>query len=163
MQRIIIGMLSGLLVSGLLLLASSVEAQTDHLKCYKYKDSLKLKGYAMSQKLEVIPHYHIAYIWLTSEELDRFNYKKGDTDGLVNIALSVENIMVAAFFSEKDGEIKISFRSKDKIPVNTIAIDEFNGGGHLNASGGFSTDSMEDTIRKFKSLIPKYFSELSAI
>lgn len=126
-------------------------------------DSLKLRGYAISQKLEVIPHYHIAYIWLTQDELERFNYRKGDTDGLVNVALSVEDVMVAAFFSEKDGQIKISFRSKDKIPVNTIAIEEFNGGGHLNASGGFSADSMEDTLKRFKSLIPKYFGELSAL
>ncbi len=123
--------------------------------------SLRLRGYATSEKLEVIPHYHIAYISLTAEELERFHYQKGDTEGLVNIALAVENVMVAAFFSEKDGEIKISFRSKEDIAVNTFAAEVFDGGGHRNAAGGFSRLSMDETIKKFKENIPKYFSELS--
>ncbi len=124
-------------------------------------DRLRLQGYAISNKLEIIQHYHIAYISLTEEELNRFHYKKGDTDGLVNMALSVEGIKVAAFFSEKDGQIKISFRSKGTIPVNGMA-KEFNGGGHVNAAGGASQESMEDTIKHFKALIPKYFNGLNA-
>lgn len=121
-------------------------------------DRLKLRGYATSEKLEVIHHFHIAYIWLTEEELERFNYRKGDTDGLVNTALAVEGVRVAVFFSEKDGQIKISFRSKGEIAVNEIAAKEFNGGGHRNAAGGASQDSMEDTIKRFKNVVPRYFS-----
>lgn len=124
-------------------------------------DRLKLRGYAMSEKLEVIPHYHIAYIALSSEELERFHYRKGDTDGLVNVALSVEGVQVAVFFSEKDGQIKISFRSKGDVAVNELAINEFNGGGHRNAAGGVSQESLEDTIKRFKSVIPKYFAHIN--
>lgn len=125
-------------------------------------DRLKLQGYAIANKLEIIQHFHIAYIWLTEEELNKFHYKKGDTDGLVNVALAIEGIKVAAFFSEKDGQIKISFRSKGTIPVNGIA-SEFDGGGHVNAAGGVSQKSMEDTIHRFKTLIPKYFKGLNEV
>jgi phosphoesterase RecJ-like protein len=120
-------------------------------------DRLMLRGYATSEKLEVIHHYHVAFMWLTEEELDRFNYRKGDTDGLVNLALAVEGVNAAVFFSERDGQIKISFRSKGDLPVNELASNEFNGGGHRNAAGGFSQESMEDTINRFKSVVPKYF------
>jgi phosphoesterase RecJ-like protein len=124
-------------------------------------ERLMLHGYAMSSKLEVINHYHIAFIALSEEELKRFNYKKGDTDGLVNIALSISGVKVAVFFAEKDGQIKISFRSKGDISVNDIARIEFNGGGHRNAAGGASQDSLKQTIERFKSLIPKYFKGLN--
>ena len=125
-------------------------------------DRLKLRGYATSEKLEVINHYHVAFIALSAEELERFNYRKGDTDGLVNIALAVKGVKVAVFFSEKDGQIKISFRSKGDIAVNELAANEFNGGGHRNAAGGASQDSLEDTIKHFKAVIPKYFGNINA-
>ena len=118
-------------------------------------DKLKLRGYAISEKLEIIPNYKVAILSLTDSELNRFNYVKGDTEGLVNIALSVEGVEVAAFFTEKDGKIKISFRSKG-LPVNTIASDHFGGGGHKFAAGGASDDSMEDTINRFKKVLPRY-------
>ena len=121
---------------------------------------MKLHAYAIANKLEVIHHYHIAYIALNEEELVRFHYKKGDTDGLVNAALAIEGVKVAVFFSEKDGQIKISFRSKGTIKVNEIA-KEFHGGGHINAAGGASQDSLEATIARFKSLIPIYFKGLN--
>lgn len=120
-------------------------------------DKLKLRGYAISEKLEVLTEYKTAILSLTNEELKRFNYIKGDTEGLVNTALSVEGVEVAAFFTEKDGNIKISFRSKGA-PVNTLASDHFGGGGHKYAAGGVSQDSMEDTIAKFKRLIPEYIN-----
>jgi phosphoesterase RecJ-like protein len=119
-------------------------------------DKLKLRGYAIAEKLELVKKYKIAILSLTNEELMRFNYIKGDTDGLVNVALSVEGVEVAVMFTEKDGDIKISFRSKGG-PVNEIANDHFNGGGHKFAAGGVSNLSMTETIEKFKSLIPEYF------
>lgn len=120
-------------------------------------DRLKLRGYAIANKLEVIPEFKVAYISLTEKELLEYNYEKGDTDGLVNTALSVEGVNVAAMFTEKDGQIKISFRSKGIIPVNRLAIDNFDGGGHVNAAGGASQLSMVETIAKFRSLLPEYF------
>lgn len=119
---------------------------------------LKLRGYVIANKLEILPEYHVAYLTINEKELNDYHYEKGDTDGLVNTALSVEGVNVAVLFSEKDGQIKISFRSKGTIPVNKLAIDHFEGGGHANAAGGVSYVSMEETIKKFKSLVPSYFS-----
>lgn len=118
---------------------------------------LKLRGYAISNKIEVLEKEGVAVLWLTSEELERFEYKKGDTEGLVNTALSVEGVRVAAFFADKDGQIKISFRSKGTIPVNKIAIDHFHGGGHVNAAGGTANEPIEVAVERFKSLVPEYF------
>lgn len=120
---------------------------------------LKLKGYAISNKIEVLEKEGVAVIWLTAEELDRFDYKKGDTEGLVNTALGVEGVKVAAFFADKDGQVKISFRSKGSIPVNKIAMDHFMGGGHVNAAGGTANESIEAAVERFKSLVPEYFGE----
>ena len=122
-------------------------------------ERLRLQGYALSQKLELIKEYNVAFISLTEEELKKFDYKKGDTEGLVNIALSIKGIKAAMFFSEKDGLIKISFRSKGQDnPVNVLASEHFSGGGHANASGGVSELSMIETLEKIKKLIPTYFS-----
>ena len=120
---------------------------------------LKIQGYALSEKLEVIEEYQVAIISLTNEELLKYNYQKGDTDALVNLALSIKGMKAAMFFSERDGMIKISFRSKGKEnPVNTLASEHFSGGGHANAAGGMSELSMEATLEKVKSLLPLYFS-----
>ncbi|MEY3417075.1 MAG: hypothetical protein RL060_1187 [Bacteroidota bacterium] len=120
---------------------------------------LKIQGYALSEKLEVVEEYQVAIISLTNEELVKYNYQKGDTDALVNLALSIKGMKAAMFFSERDGMIKISFRSKGKEnPVNTLASEHFSGGGHANAAGGMSELSMEATLEKVKSLLPLYFS-----
>jgi phosphoesterase RecJ-like protein len=121
---------------------------------------LRLQGYAMSEKLEVMEANHVAIISMTEEELGKYNYKKGDTDGLVNLALSIKGLKAAIFLSEKEGLIKMSFRSKGKEnPVNILAQENFNGGGHANASGGASELSMVETLEKLKGLIPAYFPE----
>jgi bifunctional oligoribonuclease and PAP phosphatase NrnA len=122
-------------------------------------DRLKLRGYALSEKLDLIPARPIAYIAMTASELERFNYRKGDTEGLVNQALSVEGIMVAAFFSEKDGVVKISFRSKGEYFVNQLASDHFEGGGHKYAAGGISYEGITSAVDKFRSVIDHYFPQ----
>ncbi len=119
-------------------------------------DKLKLRGYAVAEKLEILPEYKVAIISLSGEELRRFHFIKGDTEGLVNVALSVEGVEVAAFFAEKDGVVKISFRSKGA-PVNVLAGDHFGGGGHKFAAGGVSEEGLENTIAKFKQVLPDYF------
>ena len=118
---------------------------------------LRLRGFATSEKLEILHHGKVAMISLTEEELNRFEFQKGDTEGLVNIALSIEGVKAAAFFAEKEGKIKISFRSKGDYEVNVLSNENFNGGGHKYAAGGISELPMNDTIEKFKSLIPNYF------
>ena len=122
---------------------------------------LKLLGYCLNEKLEILPDYSTAIISLTSDELNRFQYQKGDTEGVVNYALSIEGISVAAFFVEREGIVKISFRSKGSFSVNQLARDHFNGGGHINAAGGVYGTKVKEAIEKFKSILPNYQSLLS--
>jgi len=117
---------------------------------------LQLLGQALSN-LKVQSAYKTAYITLTQEEKIANNFKKGDTEGIVNYALSIQGVVMAAIFIEdkEQGIIKISFRSKGTFSVNQFARENFNGGGHDNAAGGKSDLSMEDTINKFNQLLPK--------
>ena len=120
-------------------------------------DRLKLRAYAINEKMEIIQEYDTAIISLSKEEQDRFNYIKGDTEGLVNVGLSINGIRKSIFFMEGDGIIKISFRSKgDDNPVNQMASKYFGGGGHANASGGKWDGSMEDAIKKLKEVLPEF-------
>ncbi len=122
---------------------------------------LRLLGYAVMEKMKIFPDFATGFITLTQSELKRFDYKDGDTEGLVNEPISVKGIVFSALFTElKDGEIKISFRSKDKFDVNKFARKHFNGGGHLNAAGGRSDLSMDETILKFLNLLSEYKTEL---
>jgi phosphoesterase RecJ-like protein len=118
-----------------------------------YSESrMKLLGYALSEKMRVLEGLPVAYISLTEEELKRFDYKKGDTEGLVNYPFAIKGIKVCALFNEGEGGVKVSFRSKGKIDVNKFARAYFNGGGHINAAGGKSYESLEATVQKFVSL-----------
>lgn len=121
-------------------------------------DRLKLRGYATSEKLELVHENRIAIISLTLGELNRFNYQKGDTEGLVNVALSIEGVKAAIMLTEHEKQIRMSFRGKDDYEVNVIASEQFNGGGHKYAAGGASTLSLQETIQLLKEQIPAYFS-----
>jgi len=122
---------------------------------------MQLYGYCLHKKMEIIPEYHTAFISLTKKELQDFNFKNGDTEGFVNLPLSIKNIKFSAIFIEKDEQIKISFRSTGNFPTNIFSSKNFNGGGHKNASGGYSKLTLSETINLFKSLLPKYKTELS--
>lgn len=115
---------------------------------------LQLLGKAL-QNLKVIPEHKTSYITLTQEELNSFNFVKGDTEGIVNYGLSIKGIQFTAIFIENKDEkiIKISFRSQGGFDVNEFARAHFNGGGHRNAAGGKSEVSMEETIDKFENLV----------
>ena len=117
---------------------------------------LQILGRAL-QNMKVITEHKTAYITLTQDELNSFNYVKGDTEGIVNYGLSIKGIVFAAIFIENKEEkiIKISFRSQGDFDVNQFARDYFNGGGHQNAAGGKSEVSMEETVRKFEDLVTK--------
>lgn len=122
---------------------------------------LQLLGRALSN-LKVIPEYRTAYITLSQDELNTFNFKKGDTEGFVNYGLSLEGIIFAAIFIENQQEkiIKISLRSKGDFSVNELSRAHFNGGGHTNAAGGRSELNMQQTIDKFISILPLYSKDL---
>lgn len=121
---------------------------------------LKLMGFALSERLEVIEEYNTAYFALSKEDQDKFNYQTGDTEGLVNYGLSIKGINMAAFMRESDGKIKMSFRSIGNFSVKKFASEYFNGGGHKNAAGGISCDSLEATVERFKQLVTKHSKEL---
>ena len=140
-------------------------AENDRIHSNVYDSSsygrLQLLGQALSN-LKVLPAYKTAYITLTQEEKLVNNFKKGDTEGIVNYALSIQGVVMAAIFIEdkEQGIIKISFRSKGTFSVNQFARQHFNGGGHDNAAGGKSDLSMEETIDKFNKLLPKNKEDL---
>lgn len=123
---------------------------------------LKLLGYCLSEKLEVLPEYHTAVMSLSQDELDRFNFVKGDTEGFVNYALSIDGVIFTAFFVQNENKVKISFRSLDNFRANLLSKKHFNGGGHINAAGGIYMGDLEEAIEKFKSILPDYKDELTA-
>ncbi|MDC1106812.1 bifunctional oligoribonuclease/PAP phosphatase NrnA [Prolixibacteraceae bacterium] len=120
------------------------------------ENRLRLMGYSISEKMVVLDGMHTAHIALTSEELKRFKFQSGDTEGIVNESLQISGMVCAVLFMEKDGFIKISFRSKCDFPVNEIAEKYFSGGGHLNAAGGRSNLSLQETILKFENVLEDY-------
>ena len=124
---------------------------------------LLLLGQALSN-LKILPSYKTAYITLTTEEKNRFNFEKGDTEGVVNYALSLKGIILAAIFIEDKEQnlIKISFRSKGSFSVNQFSRNHFEGGGHDNAAGGKSNLSMEETVAKFTGLLTEYKKDLES-
>jgi phosphoesterase RecJ-like protein len=124
-------------------------------------DKLQLLGCALSN-LKIIPEYKTSYITLSQNQLNTFNFKKGDTEGVVNYGLSIDNVNFAVIFIEnkKEGIIKISLRSKGEFDVNVFARKHFDGGGHVNAAGGRSELSLDDTIEKFISILPNYCKDL---
>ena len=115
---------------------------------------LQLLGRAM-QNLKVFPELKTAYTTLSQQELNEYNYVKGDTEGFVNYGLTIKNINFAAIFIEHTDEkiIKISFRSQGDFDVNQFAREHFSGGGHINAAGGKSNKSLQQTIEKFESIV----------
>ena len=122
---------------------------------------MKLLGYCLNKKLLLYPENNSAVISLTAEELEQFNFKKGDTEGVVNYALAIKGIVFAVFIAEKDGMVKLSLRSKGNFKVNEIANKYFSGGGHMNAAGGISEVSVNDTIKIVEKIISDNKTELN--
>ena len=112
-------------------------------------DRIRLQGFALNERMIVLPDFRTAYIYLSKNDLKAYNHVKGDTEGFVNMPLSIKGINFSALFIEKDDFIKLSFRSKGQFPSNEFASLYFSGGGHRNASGGEYSDSLENTIAYF--------------
>ena len=125
-------------------------------------ERLQLLGCALTN-LKIIPEFRAAYITLSQEELYQYNYKKGDTEGVVNYGLSLEGVILAVIFIEdkQEGIIKISLRSKGDFSVNEMSRAHFEGGGHTNAAGGKSHLSLANTVEKFISILPSYKKALN--
>lgn len=133
------------------LLETGIEKERIHNLIYNnYSESrMRLLGYALNERLTVIPETKTAYMYLTQQDLKQYNHVMGDTEGFVNLPLSIKGIGFSVLFIEKSDHIKISFRSKGSFPVNEFASKYFSGGGHLNASGGEYNDTLENTIAYF--------------
>lgn len=145
------------------LVKSGIDDRYIHEKVYSNNtlNRLKLLGYALSEKLVVLDQEAWAYIRLEKRELEKYNYQAGDTEGIVNYALSIMGVKAAVLLTQKNNKIRLSFRSKGDFAVNKIANQEFEGGGHLNAAGGNSSLSMEETIAKLRKVMSLYKKELN--
>lgn len=140
------------------LVAKGADPHTIALNIYDTNslERLRLTGFVLSQKLVVLPEYHTAYMTLSQEELKKYGAQTGDTEGLVNYGLSIKGVKMAVMMYDRKEEIKLSFRSLGDFSVNELARKHFEGGGHRNASGGSSKLSLEDTLKKFLSILPEY-------
>lgn len=128
----------------------------EHIYNSSTENRLKFLGYCLLNCLEVIPEYNTALFAVTKDDLEKFQVTTGDTEGLVNYALSVKGIRLAALFIDRTELIKLSLRSIGEIPCNEICRKYFNGGGHLNAAGGSSNEELSKVVERFKSVLPEY-------
>jgi phosphoesterase RecJ-like protein len=140
-----------------------IDAEQLHRLIYdNFSESrIRLLGSALSEKLLVLPEFHTAFISFSKDDLERFNYKAGDTEGIVNYPLSIREINLSIMMTERQDLIRLSFRSKGDFPANKIASDYFEGGGHKNAAGGNSYLTMEETIQKVKEILPLFREQLN--
>ncbi len=123
---------------------------------------MKLLGHVLCNKLVLMHEQGAAYMWLNKAELEEYNFQPGDTEGFVNYPLSIEGINISAFFIEKEGKIKCSFRSRGDFPVNEFSELNFSGGGHRNAAGGESYATMDTTIEKFTTELLSFYKKYIA-
>lgn len=138
--------------------ANCAQIASDVLDSYSI-DRLQLLGTVLDG-LTYLKEYKTAYMSVSSKILKQFNFRKGDTEGFVNYGLRIKEAELAVIFieNEEDNLIKISFRSKTSLDVNLLARTYFNGGGHINAAGGSMSISLEDTIKYFLEVLPKFLS-----
>jgi bifunctional oligoribonuclease and PAP phosphatase NrnA len=144
------------------LLDLGIDHTTIHRRIYdtNSEDRLKLLGFALNNRLQVLPQHRTAYFALSKADLFQFNYQVGDAEGMVNYALSVEGVVLAALFKEEEDHVKISFRSVGDFSVNDLSRAEFNGGGHKNAAGGKLPTTLQAAVDKFLTLLPHYQPQL---
>jgi phosphoesterase RecJ-like protein len=124
---------------------------------------IRLMGHVLSQKLVSLPDYRTVYMTISEEEFKTFGSNMGDTDGIVNYGLGIENVVMAVLMIERKDEIKLSFRSVDDFSVRDLAAKYFEGGGHKNASGGRGGKTLEETIKKLLNILPEYKENLLAV
>ena len=123
-------------------------------------ERMRLMGHCLDAKMKYLPQFRAAFITLTQTEMREYNFRVGDSEGFVNLPLSIKGVVLSALFTEKADMVKISLRSKGDFAVNRICSDHFNGGGHINAAGGESYETLQKTVEKFISILPEYQEEL---
>lgn len=146
------------------LLELGLDKQYVHENLYQHNrlSRLRLLGNALLNKLTIHPEYPLALIPITRNELEEYDYREGDLEGLVNIPLSIEKVLVSIQITQRKERVKLSFRSKGNIPVNVWAREYFNGGGHLNAAGGQMDVPLEQVIQKVNETAAWFFRQYVA-
>ena len=125
------------------------------------ENRLRLLGFSINNRMEVLDDYATAIIALNKSDLDRFNYQVGDTEGVVNFPLSMAKIKMSVLVTERQDQIRLSFRSKGRFSVHELANKHFKGGGHTNAAGGTLTCSFEEAVAQLKAVLPEYKDQLN--
>jgi phosphoesterase RecJ-like protein len=125
--------------------------------------SLRINGYAVAEKMQIFPDHKAALITLDADELTRFGYEKGDTEGLVNRPLAIPDVVWSVYLRQDPNQIKVSMRSKGTFPVNVICEEHFGGGGHKNAAGGEFQGTMQQCIDLLMQVMPQYDCNLPVI
>lgn len=120
------------------------------------ENRLRLLGHSINNRMEVLDDYSTAIIALNKKDLEDFNYQPGDTEGVVNFPLSMQKIKMSVLVTERQDQIRLSFRSKGNFSVHELAQKHFKGGGHTNAAGGTLTCSFEEAVQKLKDVLPEY-------
>lgn len=140
------------------LLSTSINYKEIHQNIYdtSSENRLRLLGYLINDRMTILNEYNTAYIYASKSDLESYNYQVGDTEGVVNYPLSINSIRMSVLITERQGVIRLSFRSKGDFSVNDLARKHFNGGGHLNAAGGTLTCSLEQAIQKLIDILPEY-------
>lgn len=117
---------------------------------------LRLLGFSLTERLDIVEEFHTAIIGLDATDLKNHNYQTGDTEGLVNYPLAISSVKMSVLISEKNSQVRMSFRSKGNVPVHDIANKHFKGGGHVNAAGGISDKSVKETVAYLKSVLHEF-------
>ncbi len=128
----------------------------DKIYNQRSEKELRILGHCLANRMELIPELKTGIIWLTAEDYMAFDIGRGDTEGIVNYPLSLKGIEVSVFIMQQPTIVKLSLRSKGDISVQALARDNFNGGGHVNASGGHTHASIVEVKDKIKRVLPNY-------
>ena len=140
------------------MISPSVDYQLIHSKIYNTfsENRLRLLGHCINNRMTVLRDYHTAYIYLSKSDLEAFDYQVGDTEGVVNFPLMIDDVIMSVLITERQGVIRFSFRSKGNFSVHEVAKNHFNGGGHTNAAGGTLNCTIEQAIKEFINVLPQY-------
>ncbi len=126
------------------------------------ENRMRLLGFSLAERMKVYPQHHAACIWLSRSDLNKFKHQVGDTEGFVNYPLSIKGIVFSILFTENEGFVKVSLRSRGNFAVNTFAKLYYQGGGHKNAAGGKAFMSIDQAVKQFEDLIAIHSAELNS-
>lgn len=143
------------------LLREGVRNDLIHERIYDTNSFSRMRflGLSLHEKMQYIEPHRTIVITASKKDMDRYHHQPGDLEGIVNYGLAVEGVRISALFAERDGLIKISFRSKGTFSVKAIAEKYFEGGGHRNAAGGRSRLSLEESVKRFIEVLPEFTHE----